>query len=730
MKTNLFHNIQRPPFGEGLGWGAIARSACIALACLACHEEALDDHATETIGDVAEYTDMAIAFTDGRHAEGILPLSAGDLTTAKLTAMTVYAHYTGANNFATATGSTPNFMFNQSVTKSDGAWSYTPLKYWPAGSGKVSFFAVAPEPVEANGITLAKDAYTGYPAFVVTPPAMLAQQQDICVASALDRTGSGGQVPLTFNHAMAKLTFTAQYFLTNQTSTTLQQLKFADIYTSSTLTFDGAGLKWDNSSATKGTYTLSVGDNTLSVGNTTTVTNGQIISGAATTVEGTLMLIPQTLDGAKAEMTLSNGTVETINMPQLTLEAGKQYTYNLTNVNAFNKPQWTATVTSTFNENTPVSNLFDNDPQTIWHSTPTQNTDPSGLPQAITVDMGGYKLVDGFYIVHVQSASSHYCPKVITIETSLDGTSWTSTSYTSYPISQEKTCITLSLDGSTVIRYFKVAVSETNPGASYWVQFAELGAYNTAEPAPSLTLIEHTAPVGEHQQWVNNSLTFSWTCQSNDAIPTNYTLKLSDNPNMTDAREYSVSGLSKEVPAADLASLLGDNLIKNVYWTVSATDAISPVPRDLALTKVNFAGMSSIALPLTSQDQNNCTVTAIPGQPESIEYVTGSDPHASSVLMSGINSPSVAYIKFKYNSNVTVEGCEIYVMPQDGIIDPWFWNLSVQYAVTAGDRWLDMAIQIPADAVQRLNANSKLRFDLEDNRPQVLRIRDLEIRYE
>lgn len=75
-----------------------------------------------------------------------------NLETIKENGFGVFAFYTGLDNFADYTGTTPNFMNNQKVTwKADatdatkGEWVYTPVKYWPNNEGdKLSFFAYAP----------------------------------------------------------------------------------------------------------------------------------------------------------------------------------------------------------------------------------------------------------------------------------------------------------------------------------------------------------------------------------------------------------------------------------------------------------------------------------------------------------------------------------------------------------------------------------------------------------
>lgn len=96
---------------------------------------------------------------------------AGNITTdvlgdpAKANGFGVFAYYTNGGGYpASNTTLAPNFMYNQHVSKQDGKWFYTPLKYWPnetnatngtssvvdgsatsaGGPDKLSFFAYAP----------------------------------------------------------------------------------------------------------------------------------------------------------------------------------------------------------------------------------------------------------------------------------------------------------------------------------------------------------------------------------------------------------------------------------------------------------------------------------------------------------------------------------------------------------------------------------------------------------
>jgi hypothetical protein len=281
---------------------------------------------------------VAIEFTN-RQASNGMARSAGDLTTDNLTEMTVYAHYTAAADFAdVATTSAPNFMMNQSVTKDGSGWTYSPVKYWPAQGEKVSFFAITTAP-GTGGVAAVGSPYTGYPSFTITPPATPAQQPDICVASAPNRTKDDGMVPLHFAHAMAKVAFAAQYkgaTLAPGQYVKIKLLRLAQVAGSGTLTLTGAGFTWDvgydESSLTS--YHLSVENGDLADSTLPTEGDG---SSLISTEAGTLLPVPQAVPaGTRIQLiaTFYNGTTEkeyeiTAMLPADTWEAGKQKTYNL-----------------------------------------------------------------------------------------------------------------------------------------------------------------------------------------------------------------------------------------------------------------------------------------------------------------------------------------------------------------------------------------------------------------
>lgn len=103
----------------------------------------------------------------GRNAQ-----TKGALTTDNLANMGVYASYTNKDNFSSS--SVPNFMYNQEVTKSESAWTYSPVKYWPTTVGdKISFFAYAPYADGTIVKTNSENSASGAPTLTVTLPSDL-----------------------------------------------------------------------------------------------------------------------------------------------------------------------------------------------------------------------------------------------------------------------------------------------------------------------------------------------------------------------------------------------------------------------------------------------------------------------------------------------------------------------------------------------------------------------------
>ncbi|MBP5333941.1 MAG: hypothetical protein J6Y66_07210, partial [Bacteroidales bacterium] len=124
-------------------------AAAAALALAACAKvETINNNAPEAIS-FGVYAGKAAA------TKAVSGTDYSTVTTATLQASSngfgVFGYYTDAANYASSTKA--NFMYNQQVTYSAGAWSYSPVKYWPNEHGasavstdtdKLTFLAYAP----------------------------------------------------------------------------------------------------------------------------------------------------------------------------------------------------------------------------------------------------------------------------------------------------------------------------------------------------------------------------------------------------------------------------------------------------------------------------------------------------------------------------------------------------------------------------------------------------------
>ena len=169
----------------------------------------------------------------------------------------VFAYHT-SGDFSTPTIA-PNFMVNQLIkwdptaNSNSGKWNYNPTQYWPK-TGKVSFFAYAPynstNPFSGN---------TGNPIISYTIQTDVSSQIDILSAAVKDQ--NSGTVNFVFNHALAKVGFTAVTSSTDEnTSITINEVELLTdgtdkFYSSGTLDLtDGT---WTSKTEGSDTYTLS-----------------------------------------------------------------------------------------------------------------------------------------------------------------------------------------------------------------------------------------------------------------------------------------------------------------------------------------------------------------------------------------------------------------------------------------------------------------------------------------
>ena len=265
-------------------------------------------------------------------------VKATETKTDNLTAFQMTAYTTSAAFPGTASTDEPTpFIASQIVSRtgesSPYSWPYTGPQYWPQGK-KVSFFAYAP----TTGVTYAAPAAAGWPGFTYTIAAE-ASQADLVVAqrTSQDATSNNGSVALNFNHALSQILFSAKCANADFTAVVktieLSGIQNAGTYTFATSATEGTAIEgsWSGVKGAEGYAYLTNG--TAAIAKTTS----DPIAGT----NGALMLMPQTLTGAKLKVvytvTIGSGdseqsfdvTKENVELTG-TWAPGMKYTYDLT----------------------------------------------------------------------------------------------------------------------------------------------------------------------------------------------------------------------------------------------------------------------------------------------------------------------------------------------------------------------------------------------------------------
>lgn len=134
----------------------------------------------------------------------------------------IMGYFTGQDDFETVKNNvTPSFMHNQMVEYKNGAWTYSPVKYWPNREhDKISFFAYAPYEDDWRngtkaGVTVSEATVKGIPyiSFQLKPEDKLDRMVDLVVADQRDKeytSSNAGKVSFTFEHTLSRISFRAQ----------------------------------------------------------------------------------------------------------------------------------------------------------------------------------------------------------------------------------------------------------------------------------------------------------------------------------------------------------------------------------------------------------------------------------------------------------------------------------------------------------------------------------------
>ena len=249
--------------------------------------------------------------------------------------MYVFASYTGKSDWSSA--SIPNYMYRQLMEKTGAsAWTYSPLKYWPADADeKLSFFAYAP--ITLNGIELSALGTAG-PKITYTIPAKESDKQDLLVGSRLNKKKADGAVAFSMQHVLTQVKFYVKTTLSPETAETTVILNKLEVLApiKGALSFNATA---DNSftwtcEATRTTFTAAINDEAP----------GRVINGNST-VAGSFFLFPVADLATAANPTLkltytlaktsgtNTGTVSitsTLDLDKANWKHGSSLSYNLT----------------------------------------------------------------------------------------------------------------------------------------------------------------------------------------------------------------------------------------------------------------------------------------------------------------------------------------------------------------------------------------------------------------
>ena len=260
----------------------------------------------------------------------------------------VYAYET-SRNFSTAT-STPAFMCNQKVERSNIYWVYDPVKLWPAKVGntyvsRLSFFAYSPYTATNTGVSPALTTTTttrGYPVLNFTVPNTIKAQIDFLVANPLlnktmaDRNPTTKNLDIKFRHALSCIKFTGK-LNANLDSAKVTKITLTNFRNKAKIDYTTTSFNW-TSHANRVSYELIEGVGLRNIAHTK---KNEVLSIMESNQN--LMVMPQSLANTY-KLTINvdyylpfsdGGPVslsKTVNLNTLisgSLEIGKQYTINI-----------------------------------------------------------------------------------------------------------------------------------------------------------------------------------------------------------------------------------------------------------------------------------------------------------------------------------------------------------------------------------------------------------------
>ncbi len=169
----------------------------------------------------------------------------GDIiTSSNISEMDIYAYYTAETLWSEANSQSyiVPFMYNQYVGKSNGVWSYSPIKYWPNdNSHNITFYAFAP-----HGEIEATESESGKPQFSHTLSNYADDNKDLIANVKYDKKSVDGTIDFSLVHTLTRLLLYAQTTGTNTNAEskeefTINGISLIGLYPTRTLNIDENG---------------------------------------------------------------------------------------------------------------------------------------------------------------------------------------------------------------------------------------------------------------------------------------------------------------------------------------------------------------------------------------------------------------------------------------------------------------------------------------------------------
>ena len=189
-----------------------------------------------------------------------------------------------------STSRKPDYMFNVDVEYDGSSYTYSPARFWPPSSTKLSFWAYCPYDASADLLAAGTPSTTYTKSTPNLPDIRFTVDgyTDVMYSNLVTNqtyASNGGVVPLTFNHALSLVDVYAQKDDSSDHFTVeLNSVRFDGLY--GTAILQNSNWQWYSWSGERRNYSAWSGNRELVHNSPTLLTN---------TPETKLMLIPQSL---------------------------------------------------------------------------------------------------------------------------------------------------------------------------------------------------------------------------------------------------------------------------------------------------------------------------------------------------------------------------------------------------------------------------------------------------